>query len=174
MNEAAEIRIAIVKEDDMEPVIIQAFNDEAGIEAISDLVSESGEVSYLDLSNINIPNVLLVIEGQPIKAKGGYNFSIQIYPIFGPAVFLQFGMDADGNAILVDMDDETLEIIKTFIKEQKEMEAESGMKDAVIADINKYGREGYIKRIDSMFSEGALEEAYERAKAETEQSKSER
>jgi hypothetical protein len=63
--------------------------------------------------------------------------------------------------------------VKTFTKEQKEMEAESGMKDAVIADINKYGREGYIKRIDSMFSEGALEEAYERAKAETEQSKSE-
>ena len=172
MSEVAEIRIAVVKEEDMEPVTIQVFNDEAGIEGISDLVSESGEISYLDLTNINVPNVILVIEGQPLKAKGSYNFSVQIYPIFGTSVFLQFGIDADGNAIFVDMDDETLETVKTFIKEQKEMEIESGMKDAVIADINKYGREGYIKRIDSMFSEGALDEAYERAKEESEQPKS--
>ena len=111
MNEAVKIKIAVVKEDDFKPVTLEVFNDESGIEGISDLVSKSGEISYLDLSNIGLENILLVIDGRPINSKGGYNFSIQIYPIFGPAVFMQFGIDADGNAIVVDMDEETLQSI---------------------------------------------------------------
>ena len=81
MSEAVEIKIATVKEDDFDPVVLKVFNDEAGIEGIADLVSKTGEISYLDLTNINVPNVMLIIDGMPINSKGSYNFSIQIYPL---------------------------------------------------------------------------------------------
>ena len=168
MNEAVKIKIAVVKEEDFKPVVLEVFNDESGIEGISDLVSKSGEISYLDLSNIGLENILLVIDGRPINSKGGYNFSIQIYPIFGPAVFMQFGIDADGNAIVVDMDEETLGKIAEFVNAQKTLEKEQGLKDSIIADINKYGRDGYIKRMDAMFNEASLDEQYEKAKKEQE------
>ena len=168
MNEAVKIKIAVVKEEDFKPVVLEVFNDESGIEGISDLISKSGEISYLDLSNIGLENILLVIDGQPINSKGGYNFSIQIYPIFGSAVFMQFGIDADGNAIVVDMDEETLGKIEEFVNAQKTLEKEQGLKDSIIADINKYGRDGYIKRMDAMFNEASLDEQYEKAKKEQE------
>ena len=170
MSEAVEIKIAVGKEDDFTPVVMKVFNDEAGIEGIADLVSKTGEISYLDLTNINVPNVLLIIDGMPINGKGSYNMSIQIYPIFGPGVFMQFGVDADGNAIVVDMDEETLETVTKFVKEQKEMERDSGLRDSIITDINKYGRDGYIKRMDNMFMEDSLEAEYEKAKAEQQKS----
>ena len=164
ITEAVKIKIAVVKEEDFEPVILEVFNDESGIEGIGDMVSKTGNISYLDLGNLGISNVLLVIDGQPINSKGGYNFSLQIYPIFGSAVFLQYGADVDGTAVAVDMDKKTLGTIRTFVKEQKELEISSGLKDAVISDINKYGRDGYIKRMDNMFSEGSLDEQYEQNK----------
>ena len=171
MSESVEIKIATVKEDDFDPVVPKDFNDEAGVEGIADLVSKTGEISYLDLTSINIPNVLLIIDGMPINSKGSYNFSIQIYPIFGTAVFMQFVVDADGKAIAVDMDDETLATVGKFVKEQKEVERDSGLRESIIADINKYGRDGYIKRMDNMFMEDSLEEEYERAKVEQQKSK---
>ena len=164
--EPDKVKIAIVKEDDREPVVVEILNEEAGIESVKELVSKTGEISFVDLGNIGLPNVLIIIDGEPINSKGGYNFSLQIYPIFGPAVFLQFGVDADGNVAIVDMEDSTLKMVTEFVQNQRDLEESNGLKEAIIADINKYGREGYIRRIDDMFVEDSLDKEYERVKNE--------
>ena len=164
--EAPTVKIAVVKEDDQVPVTLEVLNEEAGIESIKELVSKSGEISFVDLGNIGLRNVMIIIDGEPINSKGGYNFSLQIYPIFGPAVFLQFGVNADGGVSIVEMEDEKLQEITEFVQNQRQLEAENGLREAIMADINKYGREGYIKRIDAMFADDSLDREYERAKAE--------
>ena len=164
--EAPTVKIAVVKEDDQVPVTLEVLNEEAGIESIKELVSKSGEISFVDLGNIGLRNVMIIIDGEPINSKGGYNFSLQIYPIFGPAVFLQFGVNAAGEVSIVEMEDEKLQEITEFVQNQRKLEAENGLREAIMADINKYGREGYIKRIDAMFADDSLDREYERAKAE--------
>lgn len=161
-----KITIAVVKDIDESPVFMEISNDDAGFEMVTTLISETSNTSIIDVSQF-IRNTILMIDNDMSINPGGYNFSLQIYPLFGTVAFFHLGLvkrDGEEISAVVDMPKDVQEQVKEFIINQKKMELENGTKEIVEKEVNLKGKDNFIRFINDAFMEDSGEEAYKEAK----------
>ena len=154
MSEDTKIKVLFLMEHSMEPVLLEIENDEDGQVGLFEQISKTENVALLDMTPFNIPNTLMLLDNEMSTNPGSYNLSIQVYPVFGKIAFVEVGQVGD-DVKIVDMSEETIELITRFVKERKEYEIEAGIVNQVNIRVSKMGKANYLKEIDMSLSMGS-------------------